>query len=192
MEQLVLTTNQKNQKNKKLTKFQVYTFYFLLFSFCGWCLETIYSYVVLGHFTNRGFFYGPICPIYGVGGIILLIFLDELKSTPVHFFIYSIIILSIFEYTAGFGVDALYGISLWDYNDEFLNINGRICLFYSIAWGIMALLFRYLIFPLFKKIEGFISSKLPFPIKIITIYLFSAIFIMDSLYSFIEYSHIQF
>ena len=65
---------EKNQP-KKLNKIQTYILYFFIFSCLGWILETLYSFVVLGHFTNRGFLYGPLCPSYGFGGLILIIFL---------------------------------------------------------------------------------------------------------------------
>ena len=189
MDQLSLATT-KNNKKKGLTKFQSYVFYFFIFSFFGWALETLYSYLVLGHFTNRGFFYGPVCPIYGCSGIMLLTFLEKKKSNPLKFFIESIAVFSIFEYAISYGLDALYGIYLWDYNSEFLNINGRICLLYSLIWGIVAVIFVYIIVPLLKKLGHAITSKLPVGFQVFFIRLLLIIFVMDVLYSFIEYSHI--
>ena len=72
---LVVIT-EDNRFNRKLTKFQCYLTYFFIFSFVGWLMETIYSYFVLGHFANRGFLFGPVCPIYGFGGLILILFLE--------------------------------------------------------------------------------------------------------------------
>lgn len=188
MEQLTLTQNPKTKR--KLTKLQSYMFYFFVFSFCGWVLEILFSYVVLGHFTNRGFFYGPICPIYGCGGIMLLTFLNKRKSNPVKFFIISVAVFSVFEYAISYGLDALYNMYLWDYTNEFLNINGRICLIYSLAWGLIAIVFVYLVIPMLKKIGSFITNKIPVGLQVFFIKLFSIIFFMDVLYSFIEYSHI--
>lgn len=188
MSQLSLTVSDKPKK--ELTKFQSYVFYFFIFSFGGWLLETVYSYFVLGHFANRGFFYGPICPIYGCAGIMLLTFLGKRKSNPLKFLISSIAVFTIFEYAISYGLDALYNMSLWDYNNEFLNINGRVCLLYSIIWGVVALLFIYVIVPFIKKIGHFVTSKLPVNFQVFIIRLLSMLFIIDILYSFIEYSHI--
>lgn len=189
MEELSLTVTNNKIYNNKLTKIQCYISYFFIFSILGWILETIYSYIVLGHFTSRGFFFGPICPIYGFGALILILFLDKYKNNPIKLFFYAIIIFSIFEYAIGYGLDALYNLWLWDYHTEFFNLNGRICLFYSVAWGIAALVFAYILFPLFNKLFTFISSKIPLKVQTLFIKLLCIIFIFDILYSFVEYSH---
>ena len=54
---------------KKLSKIQYVVLYFFIYAFVGWLMETLYSLLVLGHFTKRGFLFGPICPIYGFGAI---------------------------------------------------------------------------------------------------------------------------
>ena len=177
-----------NRFNRKLTKFQCYLTYFFIFSFVGWLLETIYSYFVLGYFANRGFLFGPLCPIYGFGGLILIIFLEDLKKHPIQLFFVAIIVFSIFEYIIGYGLDALYNLWLWDYRNELLNINGRICLFYSIAWGVVALVFNYILFPIFKNFLTFLSAKIPIKLQIFAIRLCTMIFIIDVLYSLIQYS----
>ena len=177
-----------NRFNRKLTKFQCYLTYFFIFSFVGWLLETIYSYFVLGYFANRGFLFGPLCPIYGFGGLILIIFLEDLKKHPIQLFFVAIIVFSIFEYIIGYGLDALYNLWLWDYRNELLNINGRICLFYSIAWGVVALVFNYILFPIFKNFSTFLSSKISIKLQIFAIRLCTMIFIIDVLYSLIQYS----
>ena len=184
---LVLIT-EDNRFNRRLTKFQCYLTYFFIFSFVGWLLETIYSYFVLGYFANRGFLFGPLCPIYGFGGLILIIFLEDFKKHPVQLFFVAIIVFSIFEYIIGYGLDALYNLWLWDYRNEFLNINGRICLFYSIAWGVVALPFNYILFPIFKNFLTFMSAKIPIKLQIFAIRLCTMIFIIDVLYSLIQYS----
>ena len=184
---LVVIT-EDNRFNRKLTKFQCYLTYFFIFSFVGWLLETIYSYFVLGYFANRGFLFGPLCPIYGFGGLILIIFLEDLKKHPIQLFFVAIIVFSIFEYIIGYGLDALYNLWLWDYRNELLNINGRICLFYSIAWGVVALVFNYILFPIFKNFLTFLSSKISIKLQIFAIRLCTMIFIIDVLYSLIQYS----
>lgn len=184
---LVVIT-EDNRFNRRLTKFQCYLTYFFIFSFVGWFLETIYSYFVLGHFANRGFLFGPVCPIYGLGALILLVFLDKFKDQPIKLFFAAVIVFSIFEYFIGYALDALYNLWLWDYKNEFLNINGRICLFFSIAWGVVALVFNYILFPVFKNFLSFISSKIPIKLQVIAINLCTMIFVIDVLYSLIQYS----
>lgn len=191
MEETALTViNNDIRYNKNLSNFQCYLSYFFIFSFLGWTMETIYSFFVLGYFAHRGFLYGPICPIYGFGSLALILFLNKYKHNPIKLFFISIIVFSIFEYIIGYALDALYNLWLWDYRYDFLNINGRICLFYSIAWGISAIIFSYILFPLFKRFISFISLKISIKLQKILIYLSTIIFIADSIYSFISYSQI--
>ena len=61
--------------NKKLSRHCIYIIYFFTFAFLGWIMETFYCAYVMGYFSKRGFLYGPICPIYGCGALILIIIL---------------------------------------------------------------------------------------------------------------------
>ena len=54
--------------------------YFVIYSFLGWVLETIFALFVLGRFVKRGFLYGPVCPIYGFGAILIILVLKNLKE----------------------------------------------------------------------------------------------------------------
>ena len=178
-------------ENKELATFHGYILYFFFFSFAGWVLEVIYSYFVSGHFVNRGFFYGPICPIYGVGGILLLTFLRNFKKNPIKLAFYSIIVFSIVEYLLGYASEALFGVLLWDYTNDFMNLNGRISLLFSLAWGVIALIFIYLVIPTLEKFTEKISSKVSIKFQTFLARLFSIIFLIDIIYSFIEYSNIH-
>jgi len=71
---------------KKLTDTQYIILYFFLYSFIGWLMETFYSLLVLGHFTNRGFLVGPICPIYGFGAILMILFISQYKKNSIKLF----------------------------------------------------------------------------------------------------------
>ena len=78
--------------NKQLSRVQLLLYYFILFSFIGWLLETLYSVYELGHFTKRGFLYGPLCPIYGYGSLILILFFTKYKKKSIRLFIYELIV----------------------------------------------------------------------------------------------------
>ena len=64
----------------KLNRVQICILYFFLFAFIGWLMETLYAIYNLGHFTKRGFLYGPICPIYGYGALMLILFLGKYRK----------------------------------------------------------------------------------------------------------------
>ena len=73
------------KKKVKLNRFQILILYFLLFACIGWIMETLYAIYNLGHFVKRGFLYGPICPIYGYGALILIMFFINTKITILNF-----------------------------------------------------------------------------------------------------------
>ena len=122
--------------NKSLSNFQKIVIYFVIYSFLGWICEEIFCVVSTHEFVKRGFLFGPICPIYGYGAIILLFLLKDYKNKPVKLFFLSAIIFSVFEYITDFFLQALFSTKWWDYTGQFLNLNGRITLSFSLVWGI--------------------------------------------------------
>ena len=178
-------TSKEHSKNKnRLSKFYIFLLYFLIFSFLGWVLETFYSLYELGHFTKRGFLYGPLCPIYGWGALILIMFFNKYKGKSIKLFIYAAIIFSIFEYIVSYGMDALFAAKWWDYTNEFFNLNGRVSIFYSFMWGITAILFVNHIYPFFKKKLNTLLSKIPYKVQLFILRFWALIFIFDTAMSF--------
>lgn len=182
-------TQNNNLKNshKKLPRVYIYFLYFLIFAIIGWILETCFSFYALGHFTKRGFLYGPLCPIYGFGALILVMFFSTYRKHNIKLFVYSAIIFSIFEYFASFILEALFSAHWWDYTNEFMNLNGRISIFYSFAWGIIAILFINLIYPFFKKKINVVLSKISYKIQLTSVYVLAVILITDTVFSCIKY-----
>ena len=178
---------EKLSKKIKLNRIQTLTMYFFIFAFLGWVMETLYSIYTLGHFTKRGFLYGPICPIYGFGALMLILFLAKYRNNNLKLFIYAAIIFSAFEYVVSYGLDALFAMHWWDYTNEFFNLNGRISIFYSFAWGIIAIIFINHVYPFLKKKINLILAKIPYIIQCSTLYLLCLIWLVDTVASFIRY-----
>lgn len=174
------------EKNK-INNIYNYIIYFFIFSVFGWILETVYCFIVSGHFTNRGFLYGPLCPIYGWGGIILIVLLSKYKNNTLKLFTYSAIIFSVFEYYVSYVLEALFRDHWWDYTNQFLNLNGRIGIFYSFAWGILAVIFINFLFPYIKKKIDTLLSKISYKKATICINLLIIVFVLDTIISSINY-----
>ena len=183
----VATEVDNTNSNKRISKKYLYFLYFIIFSVIGWLLETCFSFYSLGYFTKRGFLYGPLCPIYGWGAIILILFFRTYKKHNLKLFIYAAIIFSIFEYFVSFAMEAMFSLKWWDYSNEFMNLNGRIGIFYSFAWGIIAILFINLIYPFFKKKINIFLSKIPYKVQLIIAYILGIVFITDTALSFVKY-----
>ena len=130
--------------------------YFIIFSVLGLLIETLFCYITMGIIESRkGLLYGPFCPIYGIGAACLIYILDKYKNNNKKIFIYGAIAGSVIEYVLSFGLEAIYGSRFWDYAYKPLNLNGRICLTFSIYWGILSLLLMKGIRP---KIDNYIDK----------------------------------
>lgn len=178
---------QNESKKVKLNRVQIFILYFFLFAFLGWLMETLYAIYNLGYFTKRGFLYGPICPIYGFGALMLITFLGKYRKNNLKLFVYAAILFSAFEYVVSYGLDALFSMHWWDYTNDFFNLNGRISIFYSFAWGMIAIIFINHVYPFFKKKVNLALSKIPYTIQLSFIYLLSSIWLVDTILSFIRY-----
>lgn len=138
--------------DKKITLKQI-IWYSIIFSILGLIIETLFCYLTTGVLESRkGLIWGPFCPVYGVGATILIILLDKYKNNSIKLFLIGSIAGNIIEYGLSYLLEAMYGTRFWDYSYLDWNLNGRICIKYSIFWGILAILLIKLIKPQIDKI----------------------------------------
>ncbi len=177
----------KKFSTTKNNNLHLYILYFFIFAFAGWLMETIYSFIILGHFTMRGFLYGPICPIYGYGALILIIFLAKYKNNFIKLFAYASVVCSAFEYYTSYILEVLFHSYWWNYKNDFLNLNGRISFFYTIAWGVIAIVFVGFIYPFIdKKMNNIIPKISSSNLKIFNI-IALVLMVADTILSSIKY-----
>ncbi|MCR5737771.1 MAG: putative ABC transporter permease [Eubacterium sp.] len=109
---------------------------FFIYGFLGWCLEVVYVAITSRAVQNRGFLHGPICPIYGVGMLGVLMALSPIRENLFLLFLGGMFICSSVELLGGWVLDKLFHMRWWDYSERKFNINGYICLRFSIIWGL--------------------------------------------------------
>lgn len=126
---------------------------FLIYAFLGWCAEVSFAAVNQGKFVNRGFLNGPVCPIYGAGMVIIIYFLTPLQENTLVLFLGSVVLTSALEWVTGFVLEKLFHQKWWDYSELPFNLNGYICLKFSLMWGFACLIIMDAIQPM---IAGFI------------------------------------
>lgn len=114
--------------------------YFIIYSVVGYIIETVFGIITKGVWESRqSFLYGPFCAIYGVGAAIMIMFLHGYSKKYNRLFLGGFIVGSIVEYLVSWIGEMILGVKWWDYSDMPLNINGRICVYFSIFWGFLAL-----------------------------------------------------
>ena len=113
---------------------------FFFYAFLGWLLETSVAAIRKKHMVNRGFLNGPLCAIYGITAVFMTRYLYELQSSPVFLFLGCMIIATAAEWLAGHALERIGHGKWWDYSNKKWNMDGYICLQYSVLWGILGLL----------------------------------------------------
>ena len=116
--------------------------YFIIYSFLGYICEVIFCSVGQRRLVNRGILYLPICPIYGVGAIIVLL-VYRYVNNYLLIFIISFIFSSLIEYMTSYIFEKIFNLRLWDYSERKYNINGRVCLKNSFLFGIMGVVMTW-------------------------------------------------
>jgi len=161
--------------------------YFIIYSFLGWLLESVFKTILEKKIVNSGFLHGPFCPIYGIGAIIMYIGLNNFSEYPILVFILGFLILSIWEYIVGWGLEKLFNTKYWDYSKNKFNIKGRVCLMNSLFWGALGMIFTYIIHP-------FIESKIAYIPRGILLYILIIVYaylLVDAVISIIKVKNIK-
>ena len=134
-----------------------YIYIFFFFAIAGWPCECT-LYLVRDHvLVNRGTKYGPWVPIYGYGGILVILLLYRFRHSKIRVFLYGIIISTAFEYLTSVVLEYGLGVVYWDYSDDPFNVCGRISLVSSLAFGVFSLCGTYL----FAPAAAGIARKIP-------------------------------
>ena len=144
---------------KKLYKL---LYIFIITSICGYFVELVWSLVTKGIFINHSaVVIGPFNFAYGICGVVLTLLLYKFKDESyLKIFLLSFIGGSILEYIMSWGMELVLGFTAWDYSNSFLNINGRICLLFSIFWGILGILWIKILYPQIEKMLNKINPKI--------------------------------
>lgn len=111
-------------------------FFFFTGSAAGFFWEVLIFLVKENRFRNRGFFYGPWLPIYGVGAVLLFLLLIKIKNHPIAVFLLSAVLGTAWELTAGWLLDAVWDLRYWDYSGYTFNFRGYICLWSALGFGL--------------------------------------------------------
>lgn len=111
-------------------------FNFFIFGILGWVIENIYSYFIHGHFQKYGFLNLPFKPMYGIAMSVLIIFYSNIQNNYIFILLCALVPTSV-EYLTGKIMRGYFGKDYWDYSKCRFNIDGIICLRFSIYWTIL-------------------------------------------------------
>lgn len=129
--------------------------YFLLYSFLGFLLEVAFARVIRSPKRDRKcFLLLPLCPVYGLGALGILAAGEIFGGHPLVLALAGGGAATAAEYFMGKFYQRVLGVDFWDYSDMPMNLEGKVCLPFSVAWGVLALGLVYLIHPLAAALVG--------------------------------------
>ena len=154
MEKEVEVKEKKHIKIAGITLWRIVA-YFIIYSVVGFIIETIFGVLTKGVLESRkSFLYGPFCSIYGLGAVLMILPLQRFKKNNYTLFAAGFVIGSIIEYLVSLIGELIFHIKWWDYSDQILNLNGRICVQFSLFWGLLAI---YLMSDINKRVDKLID-----------------------------------
>lgn len=154
MEKEVEVKEKKHIKIAGITLWRIVA-YFIIYSVVGFIIETIFGILTKGVLESRkSFLYGPFCSIYGLGAVLMILPLQRFKKNNYTLFAAGFVIGSIIEYLVSLIGELIFHIKWWDYSDQILNLNGRICVLFSLFWGLLAI---YLMSDINKRVDKLID-----------------------------------
>lgn len=123
-------------------------------SFAGVVIEMLWCLLTRGYIESRaGLVYGPFNLLYGFGAVALSLALYKFRNKGKWIsFLGGFLVGSLVEYFCSWWQEAFFGSRSWDYSRMPFNINGRICLLYSIFWGILGILWIKVLYPWMAKL----------------------------------------
>ena len=163
-------------------------FLFAVGSFLGWCLEVVFRHFVTHKWINPGFLIGPYLPLYGFS-LCMLYALARLEPyIPIQnyilkklvLFVIMAICITAIEYIAGLIFIKGMNIKLWDYSDQWGNVQGIICPLFSFFWLLLSATYYFFIHPYILNSLDWLAQNLAFSF---IIGFFFGIFVLDLVYS---------
>ncbi|WP_099224553.1 putative ABC transporter permease [Listeria costaricensis] len=135
---------------------------FFIYAVMGWLWETVYCSLKARKYVYRGFLFGPYCPIYGFGVVMVLYLMDPLKEHIIWLFLLSAVLVSILEYLTSYFLEKFFHATWWDYHDVPLNIGGRIAVPVSLFWGFGCTLIVKVINPEVEEFANWLYGQFGF------------------------------
>jgi len=112
---------------------------FAAYSFIGFLLEVAFAVAAGGRPDRKGLWVLPMCPVYGVGACLILLLPPWVKARPWALFLLGGAAATAAEYGAALYHEKVLGVSFWNYDGLPGNVQGKVCLPFSLAWGVLAL-----------------------------------------------------
>lgn len=87
----------------------------------------------------------PMCPVYGIGGLVMSLFLSGFRDSLILLYSFGALLASAVELAYFLLFSRAFKILAWDYRGKRANFMGGVCGEYTLLWGLLAVVFvRYI------------------------------------------------
>lgn len=163
-----------------MNMFLILAFLFFIGSIMGWVLELFFRRIISNkEWINPGFLVGPYLPLYGFG-LCIFYLLSQIHLDGILVILIMTISVTSIEYIAGIIFIKGMGVKLWDYSNNWGNVDGLICPLYMFFWGILGTIYYYFVNPYILESLSWLENNLAFSFFI---GFFFGIIIIDTIYS---------
>ena len=136
----------------------VLTVSFFAYSCAGWAFEVAIAFFQHHRFVNRGFAYGPHCPIYGVGALFGILVLAPLGNARLQLLV-GFVSAGVLEFATSWAMERMFGARWWDYSDYPLNLDGRTCVPAMSLFSVLMLAVDRFSQPLLESALGMFEAR---------------------------------
>lgn len=163
-------------EKRDFTFFQ-YVWIFIAGCYGGFLVETLWCLIKNGYIESRkSLVLGHLSVAYGMGAVLLTLILVRFQQAKLwKIFLIAFVSGTVTEYICSLGQEICFGTVAWDYSHLPLNINGRVCLLYSLFWGVLGVVWVKAVIPLMRKI----FDRVHLPFEKVIIWAFIAFFVFD-------------
>lgn len=166
---------------------------FFLGSLAGWVMEVLFRKFFSSSnpehkWINPGFCVGPYVPLYGFGLCFLYLLADfgdksGLASSTggtIAVLAMMAVAMTAVEYIAGVLCLKVYNLRLWDYSNNWGNLDGIICPLFSAIWAVIGAAYYFGLHPLVTQLLVWLGDNLEF---LFVVGFFFGVFTVDIVYS---------
>lgn len=115
-----------------------FLWFFWIYSFGGYLVERAFAAVTRAERRERKcFLLLPMCPVYGLGMLAVLA-LPEQWRRGIWLIAAGAAAATVVEYVVHWAYETFLGVEFWDYSKVPGNLKGRVCLPFTLAWGLLA------------------------------------------------------
>lgn len=174
-------TKKMKERREALRTMEKWFLIFLAFGFIGWIYEVAIMWLEMHQgFVNRGFLLGPCLPLYGIGGLVIVLIAGRFRKRPLICFLVICLMTTGTELLASYLMEWWMGKFLWNYQNTGFGptFQGRIALRSSLQFGLIGMAAVYIFYPLLDGLIRVTREKLPRTYRVITYALF-VVFVID-------------